>query len=470
MRAGALSRWCVLALAWLQPAALASPVPPTEQAADGTPLFITRGMLEMPVRHANPAAGKLEVAYVRIQFDAEPTARAHLLLAGGPGASGVAAALSIARQGGHHARTLFGTDLIAMDQRGTGDSRPGLRIDLPYGIPLDVASEASAWQPFVESASRAAAAQLRARGIDLAAFTTRQSADDVEVLRQALGVKQWTLWGHSYGTRLALEVLRQHPETVRRLILVAPEGPGQTWKLPAATDEVLARIGQRAGQKGLPAQMRRVLERLRDQPRSVLVRDPVDGHRRRVLIGAFDVQMLSWRALGDPRTLATLPAAYARMAEGDFSAIAPLVLAMRQKFGPQSALKQVVDLSESAEPQRLTAIAAQQDRAVLGAAVNFPGPGLASAWGVEDAGVEARTPVTGPQPVLLLVGDLDARTPLANAHAIASGLPNAHVVRIIHAAHQFNVFGDERVRAVLAAFLAGRRVPAELALDSVFSP
>lgn len=467
---GRRCRWCLLALAWLQSPVEAFPDPQRELAADGTPLFITRGRLEMPVRHGIPAAGTLEVAYVRIQFDAQPTPRAHLLLAGGPGASGVTAALSIARQGGRQVRALFGADLIGMDQRGSGDSRPSLRIEQPYGIPLDAPSEASAWQPFVESASRSAAARFRAKGIDLAAFTTRQSADDVELLRQALEVRQWTLWGHSYGTRLALEVLRQNPSTVARLILVAPEGPGQTWKMPAATDEVLARIGARAGRKSLPGQMRKVLEGLRERPRSVWVRDPVDGRRLRVLIGAFDLQMLSWRALGDPRTLATLPTAYGRMAEGDFSFIAPLVLAMRRQFGPQSALKQVVDLSEGASPERLTAIAAQQEQALLGAAVNFPGPGLAHLWGAEDAGVEARTPVTGRQPVLLLVGELDARTPPANAHAIASHLPNAQVVRVRHAAHQFNVFGDERVRAVLIAFLANRHVPMELALDSFFVP
>ena len=44
-------------------------------------------------------------------------------------------------------------------------------------------------------------------------------------LRLALGYAQVNLWGGSYGSRLALEVMRRHPEGLRSVVLDAPYTP-----------------------------------------------------------------------------------------------------------------------------------------------------------------------------------------------------------------------------------------------------
>jgi pimeloyl-ACP methyl ester carboxylesterase len=69
------------------------------------------------------------------------------------------------------------------------------------------------------AAARECADRLRGDGIDLAAYTTTESAADVADLRRALGYAEWDLWGLSYSTRLVLTVLRDHPEGVRRVVL-----------------------------------------------------------------------------------------------------------------------------------------------------------------------------------------------------------------------------------------------------------
>ena len=65
---------------------------------------------------------------------------------------------------------------------------------------------------------------LESDAIELAAYTTVASADDIEALRVGLGYDEWTLLGTSYGTRLAQEVMRRNPSTVRAAVLdgVAP--------------------------------------------------------------------------------------------------------------------------------------------------------------------------------------------------------------------------------------------------------
>ena len=61
--------------------------------------------------------------------------------------------------------------------------------------------------------------RLRNAGHDLAAYTTEQNTRDVEALRVALGQERWNVYGESYGTRVALTLMRIFPEHLRSMIL-----------------------------------------------------------------------------------------------------------------------------------------------------------------------------------------------------------------------------------------------------------
>jgi hypothetical protein len=50
-----------------------------------------------------------------------------------------------------------------------------------------------------------------------------------------LGAKTMRLWGSSYGTFLALAVIRHHGDVVERAVLSVVEGPDHTLKLPSTT-------------------------------------------------------------------------------------------------------------------------------------------------------------------------------------------------------------------------------------------
>ena len=91
-------------------------------------------------------------------------------------------------------------DLIVLEQRGTGYSQPSLRC-------LD------------NEDLRACHDRLLKSGINLNAFTTLEDAADVHDLIQTLGYQQVNLEGTSYGTRLALTVMRQYPADLRSVVL-----------------------------------------------------------------------------------------------------------------------------------------------------------------------------------------------------------------------------------------------------------
>jgi pimeloyl-ACP methyl ester carboxylesterase len=120
-------------------------------------------------------------------------------------------------------------DLILVDTRGTGLSRP--RLGCREFDRADVSSFYS--KPFVGSSyvedfSAATAAchdRLSKRGIDLSAYNSAEGAADLDDLRRALGYARWNLVAISADGVLGLTYMRLYPRDVRSAILDSPEGP-----------------------------------------------------------------------------------------------------------------------------------------------------------------------------------------------------------------------------------------------------
>ena len=112
-------------------------------------------------------------------------------------------------------------DVIIFDQRGVGLSQPNLDC---WEIKSTYLQEPEARSPTELQAAytdgvQACRDRLANRGADLAAYTTVASAADVKDILTALGYEQANLFGASYGTRLALTIMRDHPQIVRSAIL-----------------------------------------------------------------------------------------------------------------------------------------------------------------------------------------------------------------------------------------------------------
>jgi len=436
------------------------------RADDGTALTLLEQTVRVPVIRAKSGdTGAIDLFVVRIGRTSARTRTAHIILAGGPGDSGASLVTGLARRGGMGLFEMLDGDLIGIDQRGTGKSSPNLQTQVLYRLPLDQPGSPELWLPLMETASRKVAATFAARGIRLEAYNTRESADDVEDIRRALGYERVTLWGRSYGSHLALATLRRHPKSIERVILANPEGPDDTFKLPSRVDAVLEKFDQliatdarwSARVPRLTVLMKRVLDRLHREPQTVELSHPATGETIRVAIGKFDVQWLTAQALGDPRTAATLPSAYLEMDAGDFRRIAHLVVAQRSRMGVQSAMKPMMDLSSGATRARRARIDREAAASLLGNAINFPQMYLGKAWGNPDLGDDFRRPVRSNVPVLILAGDLDPRTPVENGREIVRHLEHGHLIVLPNGGHHFDFFGSPQIRNVLVAFLRGER-------------
>jgi pimeloyl-ACP methyl ester carboxylesterase len=409
----------------------------------------------------------ITLKFVRFRSTATHPGSPIIYLAGGPGGSGIDAARG-ERFPLFMALREFG-DVIALDQRGSGASEPDMRCTessmLPFARPL----ERSEAEGILAASMKKCFERLATSGIDATAYTTRESADDIDELRIALGADKVTLWGISYGTHLALASLRAHGAHIDRAILAGIEPLNSTLKLPSDQQALLERISALARKDrkltsvvpDLTAAVARVLSSLRDEPVSVSLVHPATGQTIPFKVGAFDLQWVLAGMLTGPESFAGMPDFVSRLDQGDWTALA--LRAARLRMGnPESAMSVAMDCASGSSDERLSRIALEADRSLLGDAINFPFPGICQGLGIADLGEGYREPVHSDVPVLLISGSLDGRTPQYNANEVMATLPNAQRLLIKGAGHSDPLFlASPKILDAMKSFLRGKRLHAQ---------
>jgi len=421
------------------------------------------GRLLVPERRSNPESRLIELAFVRLSGTAPHPAPPLVVLAGGPGSSGIDAFKREPFFPWVEALRSVG-DVIVLDQRGTGLSIPRLDCLERWDLPLDQPGSREALLLRGLERAQTCAAFWQLQGVDLFGYTTEESADDVNALRQALGLEHISLCGVSYGTHLALATIRRHGAHISRTILALVEGPDDTYKLPGSVQQQLEHLGQlvQADPKfsrtiaDLPELMRTVLDRLRE-PVTVPVNDPITGKQVAVCVGAFDLQLITARGIGLLEFLRLLPARYYAMSQGDFSWLARATLEFRRSW-IGNAMSYMMDCASGCSEERFARIQREAPQTLLGD-VNSPFPGICSAWGKPDLGPVFRSPIVSEVPALFLSGTLDARTPVSNAEAVRAGFSNSQHLIVEGAVHSFiECISTPDIRETMITFLQGQPV------------
>jgi pimeloyl-ACP methyl ester carboxylesterase len=421
---GALFGACASAPAPAPPARSApGPVlTPTACKLPGTAASALCATLTVPEDAARPQGRALTLRVVILPATGPRALPPLFHLEGGPGVPGTIAAEFYATAGaGYRAHR----DVVLMDQRGTGGSAP---LECPVYVTHPLV-------PVLDTATVAACRVRLGQGTDLARYGTADAVLDVERLRAALGHERIDLIGLSYGTRLAQEYARTHPQRVRAMALLSPVSPAD--KLPVA-------FGPNAAV---------VLERLAQRCREDR------ACRAAIPDMARDIALLRGRLAGGP-IAATLPdGASARLAAGPFweAVRAQLNTTDRQRRLPwllheaaqgryERLLAAIVPRAEAGSNGALLSVSCAEDTLhlteaeIAAAAATVFGRyrvdqqlAACRAWGVPPAARPAF--LAGPVPVLLMSGGMDHVTPPAGAQAIAQHLPNARVVVVPELGH-----------------------------------
>ena len=429
------------------------------EAPGGETVAAERGVFQVAENRSDPESRQIDLGFVRFAATTETPGNPIVYLAGGPGGSGTGTAAGPRFPLFMALRQV--ADVIVFDQRGTGlsSSIPRCEGETSPIDPLQALTRERALAAF-EMLARQCAVFWRDAGVDLNGYNTAESADDLEELRLALGVEKLDLWGISYGTHLAFSALRRHPASFGRVVLASAEGPDETVKLPSRTQAYLERVAALVRQDpelaaiipDLVGLMRSVFDSLEADPVRVTTRDPRSGAEVELVIGKGEIQSLTGYLVKNPETLRNLPLAFLAMAQGDYSALAPYLVGFKT-LSSMRGMPEAMDAASGISAERQARVERERETAVLGDLLNFPGPELAGALGIELLPDSFRAPLESKVPALFLSGSLDGRTYVESHRELAAGFSNAIHIVVENAGHDLFMSSDEVGRRI-AEFLA----------------
>jgi pimeloyl-ACP methyl ester carboxylesterase len=195
------------------------------------------GYLSVPLDYGNPSGVHIQLAVSRIRHTAKHYQGILLTNPGGPGGSGLnlnAFLIPVLQQEGFK-QAANDYDWIGFDPRGVGSSKPAITCDPSYFHPnrpnyVPISKWLlNYWRSSSESYANACATKSHLQRQLLHHMTTRDAAMDMNSIREALGQKQMTYYGYSYGTYLGQVYSTMFPSHVRRLIMDSNVDPRHVW-------------------------------------------------------------------------------------------------------------------------------------------------------------------------------------------------------------------------------------------------
>ncbi len=365
--------------------------------------------------------------------------------AGGPGQSAVELAGTI---GGMLARLSNRRDIVLIDQRGTGRSAP---LGCPEELPTAPLAAALDPDGFV-ARMRACRIQLEKLPYgDLRFFATWIASQDTDAVRRALGAAQVNLVGGSYGTRVALDYLRQFPKTVRRMVIDGVAPPDMVLPASFSRDNQAALDGVLAACEEDP-RCRSQYPRLRadwhsllaDLPRTVQVAQPVTGEIERLTLTREIVLGLVRAPLYAPWLAAALPLALHQAAAGRFEALVGLSSATAGSGAAKIYEGMHFSVVCTEDWPRL-AQATDAAGVDFGDAFARPYRQICAAWPRGDVPASFYRLPAAPTASLVLSGGADPVTPPRHGKRVALALgPKARQVVVPQAGHGVMVIGCMR--------------------------
>ncbi len=440
--------------------------PYTFSSRGGETIEAVLGTLIVPYDRSRGDSETIALKFVRFPATTDDPGPPLVYLAGGPGGSGIGAARGRRFELFMKLRELG--DVIAWDQRGTGLSEPRVRIEATVDAPYEGAVSRQWLKEQYARAGREAKAQFERDGFDPAPFNTNFSADDLEDLRVALGVEKLRLWSISYGTHLALATLKRHPNSIDSMVLAGVEGLDSTYKLPSQVDAPLESLSREIAEHPVYGKLipdftlllREVFERAEREAYAVEVEDPQTGQMVTALLGRRDLEWVTWGALFRRKAMTDLPAAFLALKRGRTEVLKGAVDDTRGRGDNANVMPFAMDCASGVSPERLARIQREIPDSLFGRSMNFLSLNVCPELGIPDLGESFRAPVQSDIPVLCISGEMDVRTPPANAEAVLRGFPNGHHVIISRAGHDDDLWiSSPKIAECIIAFFRGRPVP-----------
>ncbi len=422
------------------------------------PARVRCGYAVVPEDRSRPEGRAVRLAFAVLKTDAAEPLEPILFLDGGPGGSTLEGTMQWFST--PFARPLQSRhDLVFFDYRGTGLSEPDMSC-LAYGAlfqqpPPNNEQEREALRRQGEATLFECRDRITEEGTDLNAYNSQTIAADGADLVRGLGFERYSLYGVSYGTRVALTMMREQPAGIERVILDSTDPPqADLYSQPALNlQHSLERIFEQcradpdcdAAYPDLEERLFALERAADDDPLPVSYLDPESGETRMVELNGGRFLSAVFQYLYSTERVAELPYLVHVVEQGDYSLLQSTV---SYQYGKQPrdaiAMRQSTLCAEEVPFLTEDAVEATQrelEPELIEAGYAFTAEDLSEEralcerWGVDALGPKEDAAVRSDLPALILAGEFDPITPSAWGRLAAESLPNSVFVELPATGH-----------------------------------
>ena len=377
-----------------------------------------------------------------------------VFIQGGPGGASGLDALTMAWWFEDIETWDLGRDFVLYDQRGSGLAMPSLRcpevlsgIRRDLELALDLHEENERYIGYL----RACHDRLLDEGRRLDDYSTALNSDDLADIIKLLQPGAWTLFGASYGTRIALETEHRYPELVRDLVLdsVYPHDKDGFLSWPMVLGRSVDRVLERHGRPDLKPRLASLMEQLSEEPLVLKADHYTSGEAFAPVLTGSRLFMLLFAATYSSDMAAGIVPVIEELSAGEAGSplLAGLVsfaieLELDESFSEPvfQSISCREDRIQQTEAYRMEAERFAGENAILRDMLIQHTPAEAcTAWNPGRVFSGFGEPVVTQKPVLLLAGELDAVTPVQWAEEMHDYLPASRLVIVPGGGHGVSV-------------------------------
>lgn len=413
------------------------------------------GYLIVPETHATPNNGKtLRLATAILKSNGpSPAPDPLVMLQGGPGGTVEDSLINLfAIEQVPITALRQGRDIIIYDQRGNGYSQPNLNCteitELIYQS-LNKNTTTSEETKAYTDATYKCRDRLVKQGVNLQAFNSVENAADLNDLRVALKYDKLNVYGVSYGSRLALTIMRDQPQAVRSIILDAnyPLQFDLYRDLPGNADRAFNELFKACAADttcnrdypNLKETFSKAVAQLKANPATLKIKDPKDGKTYDALINDRTFISTIFTLLYSAEVILFLPGLITTTQAGKYDLLTQLVPfslfgALDISQGTYNSVQcyEEVPFGNADAVRAATANILPELKEVTGDASIYE---LCANWPSGKAGPVENQAVTSSLPTLILAGQFDPITPPRNGQEIAKTLSNSTFAEFSGLAH-----------------------------------
>jgi pimeloyl-ACP methyl ester carboxylesterase len=374
-----------------------------------------------------------------------------VFLAGGPGQAAVdtwpqiASALEPASKR---------RNVLLLDQRGTGGSHA---LNCKSIGDEDDASEFDLER--VAELTKACLAEV-GKNADPRYYTTTAAARDLEALRQALGGPQFDLVGVSYGTRVAQQYLKRHPDGVRSIVLDSsvPNELVLGGEFGRNLDDALkaqfancTKNADCAKAFGDPyASVIRLRDALRAAPQMVRYPDPVSFKPKDKRLDGYGLAGLVRMFAYSPETAALIPQSVNQALAGNYEPLMGQIGYLTENISELAGSGMQLSVICAEDIDRVVVNPADADT-LLGNMLVDAIKTQCSIWPHGERPADFNEPASGDKPILVLAGEFDPVTPPRYGEQVMQHLTNAKLIVAKGQGH--NVIGRGCIPKLVSQFM-----------------